>query len=492
MGASEGKRPKIENQKMAKTTTTTTTTTGERRAARGKPTGAGTDGDDDDARDVVLSLAARAILSGADGVTAREVRRMLDDATCVRTKGKAARGGKSDGAGWMTEERVFEILSTAVERNDWIKRAASEEEATSPASRGGETGRIVGTAGRGGEVKGKKDAIRSTVFDFAGREYRPPRSWLGSARGGGKSSSAKRKRAPHSSVRDVLRMCNVTATDVDGDSSGVAHPEAAASPEKRKQSKPVNVLLDLEEKDKKKREERAALAAAGGKKSGAKKPPKARKKKDLANEKAGDHLALVKWIGDGKKDGVRNDRTFYDGFKRDGVTYKRGDCIYCLPEHTSEDMYLAQIQRCFQDEGGSMMMECCWFMTQDEVRAWGGVLSPDTPPEEIFLGTSVDVNPIAALEGHVNVLTYADFVSSASTAAAAAKNNSDSVDRMRFARKCYVPTHGYDPKSKKSAHRKPGVFVDLRRDPSTGFVVQWPAEKSRSKTSKVKRKKSSR
>lgn len=62
-------------------------------------------------------------------------------------------------------------------------------------------------------------------------------------------------------------MCNVTATDaradVDGDSSGMAHPAAAASPEKRKLSKPVNVLLDLEEKEKKKREEKAALAAAG-------------------------------------------------------------------------------------------------------------------------------------------------------------------------------------------------------------------------------------
>ena len=464
-------------------------TMNERRASRGKPTGgaAADDDDDDDARDVVLSFAARAILSGADGVTAREVRRMLDDATCARTKGKAAAATASASAqGGMTEERVFEILSTAVERNDWIKRAGSEEETTSSASRG------AGTTGRSGEVKGKKDSIRSTVFDFAGREYRPPRSWLGSARGGGKSSSAKRKRAPHSSVRDVLRMCNVTATDaladVDGDSSGMAHPAAAASPEKRKQSKPVNVLLDLEEKEKQKREEKAALAAAGGKKSGAKKPTKARKKKDVANEKAGDHLALVKWVGSGKKDGVRNDRTFYDGFTRDGVKYKRGDCIYCLPEHTSEDMYLAQIQRCFQDEDGSMMMECCWFMTQAEVRAWGGVLSPDTPPEEIFLGTSVDVNPIAALEGHVNVLTHAEFVSSASTAAATAKDNSDPVDRPRFARKCYVPTHGYNPKSKKSAHRKPGVFVDLRRDPSTGFVVQWPAEKAKSKSSKAKRK----
>ena len=456
----------------------------ERRAPRGKPTG-GADDADDDARDVVLSFAARAILSGADGVTAREVRRMLDDATCARTKGKAAAAAATRGG--MTEGRVFEILSTAVERNDWIKRAGSEEETTSSASRG------AGTTGGSGEAKGKKDAIRSTVFDFAGREYRPPRSWLGSARGGGKSSSAKRKRAPHSSVRDVLRMCNVTATDaradVDGDSSGVAHPAAAASPEKRKQSKPVNVLLDLEEEEKKKREEKAALAAAGGKKSGAKKPPKARKK-DVANEKAGNHLALVKWVGSGKKDGVRNDRTFYDGFTRDGVKYKRGDCIYCLPEHTSEDMYLAQIQRCFQDEDGSMMMECCWFMTQAEVRAWGGVLSPDTPPEEIFLGTSVDVNPIAALEGHVNVFTYADFVSSASTTAVTTKDNPDPVDRPRFARKCYVPTHGYNPRSKKSAHRKPGVFVDLCHDPSAGFVVQWPAEKSKSKSSKAKRKKS--
>ena len=190
--------------------------------------------------------------------------------------------------------------------------------------------------------------------------------------------------------------------------------EAAASPEKRRAPRTANPLAELAEKERARAEAKAKSTAegAGGKTAAATTVVKKRRK-DLANEKAGNHLALVSWIGEGKKDGVRRDRTFYEGFRREGVEFRNGDCVYCLPERTTENMYLAQIQRCFEDDDKSMMIECCWFMTQDEVRAWGGDLPPSTEPEEIFLGTSVDVNPIAALEGLAPVMTHDAFTASA-------------------------------------------------------------------------------
>ena len=189
----------------------------------------------------------------------------------------------------------------------------------------------------------------------------------------------------------------------------------------------------------------------------------------------------MSWIGEGKKDKVRRDRTFYDGFAREGVEYKTGDCVYCLPERTTEEMYVAQIQRCFEDEDESMMIECCWFMTQAEVLAWGGELPPSTHPNEIFLGTSVDVNPIDALEGIAPVSTHADFIAS-DPSSSSSKTTKD--ERRLFARKCYVPAHGYDPKSKRQSKRKTGAFHPLHHVPGRGFVIQWPSSK---KTKKGKR-----
>jgi hypothetical protein len=119
-------------------------------------------------------------------------------------------------------------------------------------------------------------------------------------------------------------------------------------------------------------------------------------------------------------------------------------------------------------------------MTQDEVRAWGGDLPPSTEPEEIFLGTSVDVNPIAALEGLAPVTTYAAFIA-AEAASKATRATSDDVERRLFARKCYVPTRGYNAKSKNPAHRKSGAFHPLEHVPGRGFVVLWPTSKKKRK-----------
>jgi hypothetical protein len=262
--------------------------------------------------------------------------------------------------------------------------------------------------------------------------------------------------------------------------------DAAASPETRKASRRINPLFEAAET-----KVAQSTAPQNNKKDASKKASgkdevkktAARRKRDLANEKAGNHLALVSWLGVGTKDGIRNDRTYYDGFTRDGQQYRKGDCVFCLPERTTEDMYLAQIQRCFEDADKEMYMECCWFMTQDEVRAWGGVLPSNTAEHEIFLGTSVDVNPIAALEGFAPVYTLDRFLKlSANGQISAQGDTSDPDERVLFARKCYVPTHGYNPKSKKASERKPGTFIDLKHSQDAGFIIQWPsARKSKTK-----------
>lgn len=58
------------------------------------------------------------------------------------------------------------------------------------------------------------------------------------------------------------------------------------------------------------------------------------------NEKVGNYLVFVSWIGEGKKDGVRRDRMFYEGFRREGVEFRNGDCVYCFFECMMENMYL--------------------------------------------------------------------------------------------------------------------------------------------------------
>ena len=407
------------------------------------------------AREMILTCAARVILSGHDGVTAREVADVMRRTTCERTK-RALVG--EDGTNHAREESAFETLRDA---------SAAEADA-----RGG---------GGSGWTRRGEGGARDVVFDLAGREYRPPRSWLGASRGGGKTKE-RRRRTPHASVRDVLRMCRAAADEQEGE-GGTRKGRVfvdAASPEKRSMAR-VNPLLELEAKDRARAEAKKNKGKKNKKAAAKDAAPKKRKRRDLANEKAGNHLAIMSWIGEGKKDKVRRDRTFYDGFSREGVEYKTGDCVYCLPERTTEEMYVAQIQRCFEDEDESMMIECCWFMTQAEVLAWGGELPPSTHPNEIFLGTSVDVNPIDALEGIAPVSTHADFIAS-DPSSSSSKTTKD--ERRLFARKCYVPAHGYDPKSKRQSKRKTGAFHPLHHVPGRGFVIQWPSSK---KTKKGKR-----
>ena len=407
------------------------------------------------AKAIILSLAARLVMSGRDGVTARDVADAMRELTCARSRATLSGDGSNGTNGTRAAEKTLE---EATRGEGWVTRGREDVQ--------------------GGE----------TIYDFPGREYRPPRSWLGG--GGGERKGGTRKRAPHASVRDVLRLCHEKAETraVEDVVRERGFGENATSPEKRKAPRTVNPLTVIAEREKSRQEAKekakqnksSGKSASGGGNTTATQDGGAKKKRkvDLANEKAGNHLALVSWIGKGKKDGVRCDRTFYDGFTRDGVEFKNGDSVYCLPERATEDMYLAQIQRCFEDEDKSMMIECCWYMTQDEVLAWGGEISPKTSPDEIFLGTSVDVNPISALEGLAPVRTRERYEKTASVR----KKVTDPAERELFAARCYVPVHGYNPKSKNAAQRKAGTFYPLDHVPGRGFVVRWPAsKKSKSK-----------
>ena len=119
------------------------------------------------AREMILTCAARVILSGHDGVTAREVADVMRRTTCERTK-RALVG--EDGTNHAREESAFETL-----------RDASGAEAD---ARGG---------GGSGWTRRGEGGARDVVFDLAGREYRPPRSWLGASRGGGKTKESQRE-----------------------------------------------------------------------------------------------------------------------------------------------------------------------------------------------------------------------------------------------------------------------------------------------------------
>ena len=252
----------------------------------------------------------------------------------------------------------------------------------------------------------------------------------------------------------------------------------AASPEKRSMAR-VNPLLELEAKDRARAEAKKNKGKKNKKAAAKDAAPKKRKRRDLANEKAGNHLAIVSWIGEGKKDKVRRDRTFLRRFLARGVEYKTGDCVYCLPERTTEEMYVAQIQRCFEDEDESMMIECCWFMAPSRGARVVANSARRTHPNEIFLGTSVDVNPIDALEGIAPVSTHADFIASDPSSSSSKKERKTPSRREKFdpARTDTIPRVNANPSARR-ARSTPSPF------PGRGFVIQWPSSK---KTKRAKR-----
>ena len=91
------------------------------------------------AREMILTCAARVILSGHDGVTAREVAEVMRRTTCERTK-RALVG--EDGTNHAREESAFETLrdASAAEagramraRALWHTRVAGSAAAAAPA-----------------------------------------------------------------------------------------------------------------------------------------------------------------------------------------------------------------------------------------------------------------------------------------------------------------------------------------------------------------------
>ena len=498
------------------------------------------------ARELVASMGARLILSGYDGVTARDIAHAIEHTTshAMRERvrdvfGKFTTRGDARGVsgGGVTLSEAFVEDAMRACSSDWITRADNTASTRTTTT----TTTTNGTNGDG-----------AYVYDLPGREFRPPKTWLGARNG---ESARARVRKPHASVRDVLRMCrgsggaqraaapgagagagasagatgaagvgaSLVTIGVGADDKGAA--KDAISPPRKREAVVTNPLMkavvaakaEAKKSGKKGAKSAAAAAAAAADGKDSKKP---KRKIDKANEKAGNHLSLVHWVGQGVVDKVRPDRTYYTGFTCNDDTFKKGDAVYCLPEKTNEDMYLAQLESMFEDEEGKWI-ECCWFMTQKEVQQFGGKLPADTVEHELFLGTSVDVNAIASLEGIAPVYTHEKFVqeveksktsrtsaSDASDANAQASSepppakkkksssssstnnandddddsagaSSTATEKRFFARKIFIPNKG-------------GSFYPLQWTPERGFWVDWSALSKKKKTTAKKSKSTKR
>ena len=133
----------------------------------------------------------------------------------------------------------------------------------------------------------------------------------------------------------------------------------------------------------------------------------------------GEHHSKIKFIGAPRKGGVYRNRTYYDGFetiinkagKIHRLVYNTGDCVYAMPGDPSEDMYLAQIDSVFDDDSGQYV-DCVWLERAGDVKNMvdGGTWKEmKCVPNEVFLCTTVNANPIQSIEGKATILSPEEF-----------------------------------------------------------------------------------
>ena len=133
----------------------------------------------------------------------------------------------------------------------------------------------------------------------------------------------------------------------------------------------------------------------------------------------GNITSKIKFIGAPRKGGVYRNRTYYDGFetiinkagKIHRLVYNTGDCVYAMPGDPSEDMYLAQIDSVFADDSGQYV-DCVWLERAGDVKNMvdGGTWKEmKCAPNEVFLCTTVNANPIQSIEGKATILTPEEF-----------------------------------------------------------------------------------
>ena len=133
----------------------------------------------------------------------------------------------------------------------------------------------------------------------------------------------------------------------------------------------------------------------------------------------GNITSKIKFIGAPRKGGVYRNRTYYDGFqtiinkagKIHRLVYNTGDCVYAMPGDPSEDMYLAQIDSVFADDSGQYV-DCVWLERAGDVKNMvdGGTWKEmKCAPNEVFLCTTVNANPIQSIEGKATILSPEEF-----------------------------------------------------------------------------------
>ena len=187
----------------------------------------------------------------------------------------------------------------------------------------------------------------------------------------------------------------------------------------------------------------------------------------------------IRFVGNPRKGDVYRHRTYYDGFDvvtRKGGTsisasYRCGDTVYCLPGSEDEDMYLAQIDSVFEDQGGQWV-DCVWLERAKDVKTWVGTKvwrDVDALPKEVFLTLTVNTNAIQSIEGAARVMTEAEHKANAK------KREKDRESGEYFVcRKALVVAPG-GKKAKSGAGG--GPFADVEFVKGQGFRVPPPPPK---------------
>lgn len=128
----------------------------------------------------------------------------------------------------------------------------------------------------------------------------------------------------------------------------------------------------------------------------------------------GNISSKIKFLGKPRKGGVYRNRTYYDSFQttinKEGKVVKQvyhvGMTVYAMPGDPSEDMYLAQIDSVFEDDTGQYV-DCVWLERAKDVKNMvdGGTWKDmKCYPNEVFLCTTVNANPIQSIEGPAKII----------------------------------------------------------------------------------------
>ena len=138
--------------------------------------------------------------------------------------------------------------------------------------------------------------------------------------------------------------------------------------------------------------------------------------------------------------------------------------MYAMPGDPSEDMYLAQIDSVFADDSGQYV-DCVWLERAGDVKNMvdGGTWKEmKCAPNEVFLCTTVNANPIQSIEGKATILSPEEFK------AADHKKHEKDGENVFVCRRALVVKASKKKGAKKGTHMS---FPEVRTVSGKGFQV---------------------